>query len=301
LQIIFAPREQQDANDYSDMLGYTTVSKESISKGRDVSRSRSDERRALMLPQELKAMGPDKEVILYEGIAHPVKCEKIRYYEDKRFKARLLLRIDIPELVLKGDKQMGMKTNVIAAAGVAIAAMTQTAVAEPEAARIASAGPVPAAPYVNAAAKQAADRFLAFVVALNSTADLTKAKLEEAFQEEMLDGENGSVYISPLLSNGWIYAVERHPAKAKFKQAFEFGFYNGDRSADPSPVCVLDLASLCPALAKGGYTESVSRADIGGVVSINFAKNDVVLTIVARDIINSPDGRECVRAISSGR
>jgi type IV secretion system protein VirD4 len=95
LQIIFAPREQQDANDYSDMLGYTTVSKESVSKGRDVSRSRSDERRALMLPQELKAMGTDKEVILYEGIAHPVKCEKIKYYEDKRFKAKLLPSVDI--------------------------------------------------------------------------------------------------------------------------------------------------------------------------------------------------------------
>jgi type IV secretion system protein VirD4 len=95
LQIIFAPREQQDANDYSDMLGYTTVSKESVSKGRDVSRSRSDERRALMLPQELKAMGTDKEVILYEGIAHPVKCEKIKYYEDKRFRTKLLPRVDI--------------------------------------------------------------------------------------------------------------------------------------------------------------------------------------------------------------
>jgi type IV secretion system protein VirD4 len=90
LQIIYAPREQQDANDYSEMLGYTTVSKESVTRGRDTSRSHSDERRALMLPQELKAMGTDKEVILFEGIPHPVKCDKIRYYEDKRFTARLL-------------------------------------------------------------------------------------------------------------------------------------------------------------------------------------------------------------------
>ncbi len=101
LQIIFAPREQQDANDYSDMLGYTTVSKESVSRGRDVSRNRSEERRALMLPQELKAMGADKEVILYEGIAHPVKCDKIRYYEDRRYKARLLPQVDIPSLDLR--------------------------------------------------------------------------------------------------------------------------------------------------------------------------------------------------------
>ncbi|HEY5973078.1 MAG TPA: type IV secretory system conjugative DNA transfer family protein, partial [Pseudoxanthomonas sp.] len=75
LQIIYAPREQQDANDYSDMLGYTTVRKENITRGREFSRSESEERRALMLPQELKAMGFDTEVFLYEGIPHPVKCD----------------------------------------------------------------------------------------------------------------------------------------------------------------------------------------------------------------------------------
>ncbi len=46
-------------------------------------------------------MGADKEVILYEGIAHPVKCDKIRYYEDRRYKARLLPQVDIPSLDLR--------------------------------------------------------------------------------------------------------------------------------------------------------------------------------------------------------
>jgi type IV secretion system protein VirD4 len=101
LQIVYAPREQQDANDYSDMLGYTTVRKENITrgKGRDsVSKSHSEERRALMLPQELKAMGPDKEVFLYEGIPHPVLCDKIRYYKDKHFTERLLAKAEVPML-----------------------------------------------------------------------------------------------------------------------------------------------------------------------------------------------------------
>ncbi|MFC4765264.1 type IV secretory system conjugative DNA transfer family protein [Dyella koreensis] len=103
LQIIYAPREQQDANDYSDMLGYTTVRKENVTRGKgrgDVSRSQTEERRALMLPQELKAMGTDKEVFLYEGIPHPVMCEKIRYYQDKYFTARLLPKVDIPVLAI---------------------------------------------------------------------------------------------------------------------------------------------------------------------------------------------------------
>lgn len=101
LQIIYAPREQQDANDYSEMLGYTTVRKESISRGREVSKSENEERRALMLPQELKAMGSDSEVFLYEGIAHPVKCDKIKYYQDKFFTQRIINKVAIPNLGLK--------------------------------------------------------------------------------------------------------------------------------------------------------------------------------------------------------
>ncbi|MBB3227119.1 type IV secretion system protein VirD4 [Luteibacter sp. Sphag1AF] len=101
LQIVYAPREQQDANDYSDMLGYTTVRKQNVTRGKgrgDVSRSESEERRALMLPQELKAMGTDTEVFLYEGIPHPVKCDKIRYYQDSYFTSRLLPKVDVPKL-----------------------------------------------------------------------------------------------------------------------------------------------------------------------------------------------------------
>jgi type IV secretion system protein VirD4 len=98
LQIIYAPREQQDANDYSDMLGYTTVRKQNLTRGREFSRNESEERRALMLPQELKAMGYDKEVFLYEGIPHPVMCDKIKYFKDRYFTSRLLAKIGIPQL-----------------------------------------------------------------------------------------------------------------------------------------------------------------------------------------------------------
>ena len=104
LQIIYAPREQQDANDYSEMLGYTTVHRKnrtrSRGQGRNTSFSESQEKRALMLPQELKALGPRKEIILYEGLPHPVKCDKIRYYEDRYFTRRLLPRVDVKPLVL---------------------------------------------------------------------------------------------------------------------------------------------------------------------------------------------------------
>jgi type IV secretion system protein VirD4 len=100
LQIIYAPREQQDANDYSEMLGYTTVRRHNLTRGRDFSRNESEERRALMLPQELKAMGFDKEVFLYEGIPHPVMCDKIKYYQDRHFTRRLLPKTDVPQIKL---------------------------------------------------------------------------------------------------------------------------------------------------------------------------------------------------------
>ncbi|MCW4453842.1 type IV secretory system conjugative DNA transfer family protein [Flavobacterium sp. MXW15] len=96
LQILYAPREQQDANDYSEMLGYTTIRRKNVTKGRETSHSFSEERRALMLPQELKAMGQEREVFLYEGIPHPVKCEKIRYYKDRHFTSRLLPKAEVP-------------------------------------------------------------------------------------------------------------------------------------------------------------------------------------------------------------
>ncbi|TAA45690.1 type IV secretory system conjugative DNA transfer family protein [Pseudoxanthomonas winnipegensis] len=100
LQIIYAPREQQDANDYSEMLGYTTFKRRNITRGREVTRSVSEERRALMLPQELKAMGFDQEVFLYEGIAHPVKCEKIKYYKERYFTARVMEKVDVERITV---------------------------------------------------------------------------------------------------------------------------------------------------------------------------------------------------------
>lgn len=98
LQIVYAPREQQDANDYSEMLGYTTVRRQSVTRGRDVTRNEVLERRALMLPQELKAMGPDRQIVMYEGIPHPVMAEKIRYYKDSYFTQRLLPKVQVPRL-----------------------------------------------------------------------------------------------------------------------------------------------------------------------------------------------------------
>jgi type IV secretion system protein VirD4 len=95
LQIIYTPRIQSDANDYSEMLGYVSVDKENKTIAKQGSRSVSKEKRALMLPQELKAMSPNKEILIYEGIPNPIMCNKIKYYTDEIFKSRLLPKTNI--------------------------------------------------------------------------------------------------------------------------------------------------------------------------------------------------------------
>ncbi|MBL0726117.1 type IV secretory system conjugative DNA transfer family protein [Piscinibacter sp. HJYY11] len=96
LQILYAPREQRDADEYSAMLGHFTES--ATSRGtsrsfsqhghRSVSRNESEQRRALLLPQEIKELGADRLVILHEN-CKPILADKIRYHRLKRFRQRL--------------------------------------------------------------------------------------------------------------------------------------------------------------------------------------------------------------------
>jgi type IV secretion system protein VirD4 len=97
-RIVFAPKDYPDAREISDELGFTTVKVKSYSapqfnlSDHRARRSRtqnvSEQRRALLLPQEVKELGTDHEIIFYEGM-RPIRCRKIRYFEDARFKARL--------------------------------------------------------------------------------------------------------------------------------------------------------------------------------------------------------------------
>jgi type IV secretion system protein VirD4 len=95
-RVVFAPKDNEDARNISEELGYTTVKSKSRtmpsfmgSGHRNPSSTISDQRRALLLPQEVKEMGADREIILLENL-RPVRCHKIRYFKDKRFLSRLL-------------------------------------------------------------------------------------------------------------------------------------------------------------------------------------------------------------------
>lgn len=105
MQILFAPREQKDANEYSEMLGTFTEKGVSESRSKQIldpkgsSESISDQKRALMLPQELKELGQWKEIVLLEN-TKPILCDKIRYYDDPAFSSRVMQPPVVPPLDL---------------------------------------------------------------------------------------------------------------------------------------------------------------------------------------------------------
>ncbi|OXJ28721.1 type IV secretion system protein VirD4 [Burkholderia sp. HI2714] len=106
MQILFAPREQKDANAYSEMLGTRTEQSRTTSRSNGMfgarsgaSESFSDQRRALMLPQEIKELDRDKEIILLEN-TRPILADRICYWRDRAFTSRLMAAPTVPALDL---------------------------------------------------------------------------------------------------------------------------------------------------------------------------------------------------------
>lgn len=102
LQILYAPRVKEDAEEYSKILGDKTVKNKSKTRqmggGRaSRSESESDQKRALLLPQEVKEIGQWKEIIDLEN-TKPILCEKINYRTDPVFVERILPPPNIPLL-----------------------------------------------------------------------------------------------------------------------------------------------------------------------------------------------------------
>ncbi|MGH8220556.1 MAG: type IV secretory system conjugative DNA transfer family protein, partial [Steroidobacteraceae bacterium] len=96
-RVVFAPKDFSDAREISDELGFTTVKVRTVSKpffsfdSRTRSRTVnvSEQRRALLLPQEVKELGTEEAIIFCEGL-RAIRCRKIRYFSDRLFKRRLL-------------------------------------------------------------------------------------------------------------------------------------------------------------------------------------------------------------------
>ncbi|KPC27186.1 TaxB conjugal transfer protein [Pseudomonas syringae pv. cilantro] len=92
-KINFSLSEQEHAEKISNELGFTSPKWKSTSKtiGGKTQRGESekDEKRPLMLAQELKLLPVDDEVILLKG-EHPIYCKKAYYFNDDFFMDKLI-------------------------------------------------------------------------------------------------------------------------------------------------------------------------------------------------------------------
>jgi type IV secretion system protein VirD4 len=102
IQIMYAPREQKDAQEYSEVLGYftergvSTGTSRTRGKGAGPTRSEniSDQKRALMMPREL---GDDRVIVMADN-CKPIFGDKIRYFDEPVFKARVLAPVTVGAL-----------------------------------------------------------------------------------------------------------------------------------------------------------------------------------------------------------
>lgn len=120
-RIVFPPKEYDDAEAISRELGTYTVRQKSISRpmfggaGKGGSVSLSDQPRRLLLPQEVKELGPTRMILFYEGL-RPVLAHRIRYFEDKSFAKRELPPPAVPKLEVQKSDRAGAPTATSPAA-----------------------------------------------------------------------------------------------------------------------------------------------------------------------------------------
>ena len=93
VEIVFTPKEHEVAAELSERFGTETVEAKSRSRpwgfsSRASSETISDHRRPLLLPQELKLTPKSKAFVMVAGMP-PILADKLVYYEDRRFTARL--------------------------------------------------------------------------------------------------------------------------------------------------------------------------------------------------------------------
>ena len=106
LKIMYKPNSYKDAEEYSKLLGKTTIKERSSRNfgGRGGnSQTEQTHSRDLMLPQEVLEMPNDEILIKFEGISHIIKGLKNCYYKDRNFAYYRKFKALIPRKIK--DKQ----------------------------------------------------------------------------------------------------------------------------------------------------------------------------------------------------
>ncbi len=112
VEVAFTPKELRVANELSERIGY--IGQESVTKSLTIngmlanrSKSMSDQRRALLLPQELMQF-PDHELLLLRGGIPPIHGDKMRYYADALFRSRVQAAPEVAPIprVIRDDENL---------------------------------------------------------------------------------------------------------------------------------------------------------------------------------------------------
>ena len=120
-RIFFAPKDMDDAEEISRELGMTTVKVKTHSRpvwelsngkgSRHRSVSISEQRRPLMLPQEVRGLGKQRAIVLTEDTA-PILCRKIRYYRVPALRNRIRRPPVVPAVSIeRGSVRPGCMTS----------------------------------------------------------------------------------------------------------------------------------------------------------------------------------------------
>jgi hypothetical protein len=168
--------------------------------------------------------------------------------------------------------------------------------------------PMPAAAQDQAllpGAHDAAERVLAFLSNATSTSEFTSANIGQRLGITLgPDPDNGpewSIYRSPDLGQGWTYGAQFADLKAPLRPTFRFWFYHPAPAGNVSPVCALRLDRLRGALTAQGWIERAVPSEIGSVLAVEFAMNELRLTLTPRDVVVSGE-TTCVMSLqASGR
>ncbi len=98
VEVVFGTKSNELAKELSERLGYDTVEGVSRSgprfwrafRAKSANETQTDQRRALLLPQEIIKLRPREAIVLRAGM-HPCKVRRIRYFRDPFFK-RLVIK-----------------------------------------------------------------------------------------------------------------------------------------------------------------------------------------------------------------
>jgi type IV secretion system protein VirD4 len=109
-RIYFQPKDMDDAEEISRELGFTTVKVKTHSKpmwelsngkgARHRSVSTTEQKRPLMLAQEVRSLGRAKEIVFTEDTP-PILCRKIRYYTIPALRNRIRKAPTVPTIELR--------------------------------------------------------------------------------------------------------------------------------------------------------------------------------------------------------